>query len=85
MSPNQPRTVKNMYRYVSERMKERLSDVSVNLLDCLNKAEYFTVEESIKRTFLTTENSHQQETVMTNEVRNFLESVVEETDRKSVV
>ena len=41
MSPNQPRTVKNMYRYVLERMKERLSDVSVNLLDCLNKAEYF--------------------------------------------
>ena len=36
-----PRTIKNMYKYVAERMKERLSNLSIVLLDSLNKAEIF--------------------------------------------
>ena len=35
----EPRTVKNMYKYVAERMKERLSNMSVVLLNSLNQAE----------------------------------------------
>jgi len=48
MTQASPRTVKNMYRYVAERMKERLSKVSEVLLDSLNKAEMFksVVEET---------------------------------------
>ena len=35
----EPRTVKNMYKYVAERMKERLSNMSVVLLNSLNQTE----------------------------------------------
>ena len=42
------RTVKNMYKYVAERMRERLSKVSVVLMNSLNEAEMLksVVEET---------------------------------------
>lgn len=48
MNLNSPRTVKNMYKYVAIRMKERLSNMSVILLNSLNQAEMFksVVEET---------------------------------------
>ena len=39
MTQIQPRTIKGMYKYLAERMKERLSDMSVVLLSSLNQAE----------------------------------------------